>query len=117
MNPAQELRDAAAKLRALATAATPGPWIQTGIGDYGWTVSFAPGSGIEADDSDQGLADANYIAAMHPGVGAALAAWLEEEAALHADDKAAQIGDGSGVMCENFPHALAVARQILGSQP
>ncbi|MFI1165606.1 hypothetical protein ACH4UM_18820 [Streptomyces sp. NPDC020801] len=76
--PADELRTAAAKLRRLADAATPGPWQQTGIGDYGWTVSFSrPGVGVEAEDSDQGRVDANYIAAMHPGVGAEIVKWLD----------------------------------------
>lgn len=75
--PADELRTAAHTLRTLATAATPGPWKQTGIGDHGWTVSFLyPGTGIETDDSDQGRADADYIAAMGPGVGLFLADWL-----------------------------------------
>ncbi|CQR59186.1 DUF6221 family protein [Streptomyces leeuwenhoekii] len=50
-----------------ARAATPGPWRQSGIGDYGWTVSFSrPGSGVEAEDSDQGRADADFIAAHDP---------------------------------------------------
>ncbi|MFF1444096.1 DUF6221 family protein [Streptomyces sp. NPDC058295] len=51
----------------LAQAATPGPWTQSGIGDYGWTVSFSqPGSGVETADSDQGRADADFIASHDP---------------------------------------------------
>jgi hypothetical protein len=51
----------------LAQAATPGPWKQNGIGEYGWTVSFSrPGSGVETEDSGQGRADADYIAAHAP---------------------------------------------------
>lgn len=51
----------------IARAATLGPWVQSGIGDYGWTVDFGrPGAGVETADSDQGLADADFIAAHHP---------------------------------------------------
>lgn len=51
----------------LARAATRGPWVQSGIGDYGWTVDFGrPGSGVETADTDQGLADADFIAAHNP---------------------------------------------------
>jgi hypothetical protein len=50
-----------------ARAATPGPWEQSGIGEYGWGVSFSrPGAGVEAEDSDQGRADADFIAAHDP---------------------------------------------------
>ncbi|MEU0589960.1 DUF6221 family protein [Streptomyces ardesiacus] len=50
-----------------ARAATAGPWEQSGIGEYGWGVSFsAPGAGVEAADSDQGRADAEHIAAWDP---------------------------------------------------
>ncbi|NUQ95781.1 MAG: hypothetical protein HOY79_04225 [Streptomyces sp.] len=50
-----------------AQAATPGPWTQSGIGDYGWTVSFSrPGSGVETADGDQGRADADFIASYSP---------------------------------------------------
>jgi hypothetical protein len=50
-----------------ARAATPGPWEQSGIGEYGWGVSFGrAGAGVEAEDSDQGRADADYIAAWDP---------------------------------------------------
>ncbi|MGW2938602.1 DUF6221 family protein [Streptomyces sp. NPDC001156] len=51
----------------IARTATPGPWQQSGIGDYGWTVSFGrPGAGVEAEDSDQGRADADHIAEHDP---------------------------------------------------
>jgi hypothetical protein len=51
----------------IARAATLGPWVQSGIGDYGWTVDFGrPGSGVETADTDQGLADADFIAAHNP---------------------------------------------------
>ncbi|MFD5709508.1 DUF6221 family protein [Streptomyces pharetrae] len=51
----------------IARAATLGPWVQSGIGDYGWTVDFGrPGSGVETADTEQGLADADFIAAHDP---------------------------------------------------
>lgn len=103
MTPADQLRAAAEKIRTRATAATPGPWEQTGIGDHGWTVSFLyPGTGIETDDSDQGRADADYIATMGPGLGLFLADLLDDQAD----------GDDEGVI---NPWALAVARAILGT--
>lgn len=50
-----------------ARAATLGPWVQSGIGDYGWTVDFGrPGAGVETADTEQGLADADFIAAHNP---------------------------------------------------
>lgn len=51
----------------IARAATLGPWVQSGIGDYGWTVDFGrPGAGVETADNDQGLADADFIATHDP---------------------------------------------------
>jgi hypothetical protein len=100
-----ELRAAATRLRSLATAATPGPWEQTGIGDYGWTVSSSSSALVDTVDSEEGRADADYIAAMHPGVGLALAAWLESEA---------EFGLNPGI----DPAALTVARAInTGGRP
>ncbi|MFD3520464.1 hypothetical protein [Streptomyces sp. NPDC058653] len=100
-NPSQELRTAAAKLRALATAATPGPWAQAGIGDFGWGVD---GPSAETPDSDQGRADASFIATMHPGVGAAIADWLDCWVGIDFSEHAAMPGD--------LANALCVARQI-----
>ncbi|MET7654185.1 MULTISPECIES: DUF6221 family protein [unclassified Streptomyces] len=51
----------------IARAATLGPWVQSGVGDYGWTVDFGrPGAGVETSDTDQGLADADFIATHNP---------------------------------------------------
>jgi hypothetical protein len=50
-----------------ARAATLGPWMQSGIGDYGWTVDFGcPGTGVETANTEQGLADVDFIAAHNP---------------------------------------------------
>jgi hypothetical protein len=41
--------------------------VQSGIGDYGWTVDFGrPGAWVETADSEQGLADAAFIAEDDP---------------------------------------------------
>lgn len=77
---ADELRTAAETLRRLAEAATPSPWTETGIGDFGWTVGSPTRSIAETEDNEQGRTDAAYIAAMHPGIGVALADWLDETA-------------------------------------
>lgn len=106
------LRRAAARLRAFATTATPGPWT-TGTGDYGWTVDFGRGAaGVDADDSEQARADTAYIAAMHPGVGTALADWLDLEADV-IDARAAD-GDPEYATDTGHDHAEILARQILG---
>lgn len=100
--PANELRTAAEKIRRLAMGAPANnqPWryakglpsdsVRTATG---WEVAYGDAPG-----------DLQYIAAMHPGVGLALADWLSSAA-----DDAQQIGAD--------PHALAVARQILGTTP
>lgn len=109
-SPSDELRTAATRLRSLATAATPGPWEQTGIGDYGWAVHFGhSAAGVETQDSDQGRADADYIATMHPGIGTLLADWLDTAAA-----------NAAALTWPNdfIERALAVARAInTGGQP
>jgi hypothetical protein len=137
--PAQELQTAAEKLRKLASAATPGPWRQhdTHLGQYGYTATVLSGEGNDTDlrawlpsmshepwDETRNVwPDAQYIAAMHPGVGAALADWLEE-AARHYDAAVTAADDvfrndpaghtaflttGPGAPSE---HALAVARAV-----
>lgn len=132
MSPADELRTAAEKLRALAATAAPGPWTATrwhsdtcradcddptcfmllvstptgllGDADVDRDGVFA----IERSVHEQGEADAGYIAAMHPGVGKVLTAWLDYEADL--------MGPGSERRGRTT-HALAVARAINGTQP
>ncbi|NUV65702.1 hypothetical protein G6W57_01050 [Streptomyces sp. CAI-121] len=106
--PADQLRAAAEKLRATAASATPGPWKMTGVGDFGWSVS-APG--VETPDTEQGRTDAELVALMHPGVGLALAVWLDRAA-----DASDHHGLGEGGVVATLVHpALAVARQLLGT--
>lgn len=133
--PADELRAAAARLRTLAAAATSGPWAAEKSNAYGHRV----GNSDEADwiawtgehGETRSEADAQFIAAMHPGVGEELAKWLEHEAAGHAaveslGDIAAEllnvqlerVGHTAQITHSTLPQALAVARAInTGSQP
>ncbi|MEU2788994.1 DUF6221 family protein [Streptomyces sp. NPDC007100] len=64
----QFLRDRLDEDEAVARAASPGPWTQVGIGDYGWAVSFnrPDYAGVETEDDDQGRADADHIARHDP---------------------------------------------------
>lgn len=108
--PADELRTAAEKLRALASAATPGPW-EGVVDDHGrgevdasiWADSISYYVTEKISSGGRHKADAHYIATMHPGVGTALADWLDSEA-----DHGLNID----------PAALTVARRInAGGQP
>ena len=89
--PADELRAAAATIRRLATAdgVPPGPWTMTPryrkgtqiIAQYDLHKPPLPGSttpGVKSVSPTR--PDALYAAAMHPGVGLALATWLEHTA-------------------------------------
>ncbi|MFE6429331.1 hypothetical protein ACFVOB_28220 [Streptomyces rochei] len=111
MTPADELRTAAEKLRRDATAAhraSPSPWNVTDEK----VVRCADGM-IVADrsgtDHPAERADLPYIATMHPGVGTALAAWLESWTGIEMYE--------AHSLPEDARHALAVARQINGSAP
>ncbi|MBQ1118500.1 hypothetical protein [Streptomyces sp. C3-3] len=107
--PADQLRAAAEKLReeaARAHRAPPGPWA---VADE-HVVRCADGM-IVADrsgtDHPAERADLRYIALMHPGVGLAVARWLESWAGVDLSEH--------GPMPEDAQHALAVARQLLGT--
>jgi hypothetical protein len=130
---AAELRAAAQRLRALAEAATPGPWHRPLNTRYKSTVTAAlpegeRGQWLDGVDPSTGERerctvvmvntwsngthargpragrDLEFIAAMHPGIALTLAAWLESAA-----EDAEQIGAD--------PHALVVARAIGGGRP
>jgi hypothetical protein len=86
---AADLRGAAARVRALAEAATGGPWfgvtgpggypneLRTGEGpDAGLPVLFDPHHLVGTAHYMRGT-DAHYIAAMSPPVALALADWLD----------------------------------------
>ncbi|MEU1071879.1 MULTISPECIES: hypothetical protein [unclassified Streptomyces] len=135
--PADELRTAAEKLRVLSATATPGPWRShdTHLGQYGHAATVLSGEGNDTDlrawlpsmsqqpwdEARNVWADASYIAAMHPVVGAALARLLERVNVemTEAGGFAASAVDGP---MDDRDHntwsaALAVARLINGSQP
>ncbi|NED75367.1 hypothetical protein G3I51_24190 [Streptomyces sp. SID9944] len=79
----------------IARAATPGPWEQSGIGEYGWGVSFGrAGAGVEAEDSDQGRADADHIATHDPA-----RVLREIDAKRHLLDEHQDVNDGSCGTC------------------
>lgn len=108
-SPADQLTAAAKLLREHATAdyVTSGPWIVHEAFGFlrvdndrsktreAWTVKTG------ADLAEENRHTAEYIALMHPGVGLALADWL---------DSAAQDAELIGP----DHRALAVARQLLG---
>ena len=96
---ADKLREAAKVLRERAEAATPGPWyweppspddwpsadeslMSSGAASkHGGDEVVLSGWGHDASGISGSDADRAYIATMHPGVGLALADWLDAEAA------------------------------------
>lgn len=129
--PAAELRAAATKLRELAAQADDGPWETTwreqqyhldGYRDGDlhpiseWTYAIATWEPkVETERAECDTANADYMAAMHPGVGAALADWLDSTAAtieaVHRKREDAATEDSHWVA-----PALAVARALNGGQ-
>ncbi|WP_405149522.1 hypothetical protein OG589_14810 [Sphaerisporangium sp. NBC_01403] len=106
MSTVEELRAAAAKVRAKAEnaeSASTGdlPWVPTGTGDV-----------ITDEQSltvvqDAGVFDAEWIALVHPGLAEPLALWLEAEAHM------CEVRPGNSAEGHTF-HALKVARVING---
>ncbi|MDX3714391.1 hypothetical protein PV733_36800 [Streptomyces europaeiscabiei] len=129
-----DLATAADKLRKLANNATPGPWQRplntrykhtvTGAlpeGERGaWLDGIDPATGEREQctvatvpiwsngkhSRPRGGRDLEYIAAMHPGVGAALADWLGCLAMLDPTERG---GDECGWCSANHPAAVARA--------
>jgi hypothetical protein len=125
--PANELRTAAEKLKAL-TSAVPSdhwpsrPWHVEACSEQAMDECpciVAQGEAKPFDEAQdppiQYVADAEtpehaaYIAAMHPGVGEALAAWLDSWTGIDLYE--------AGALPEDARHALAVARAINGGAP
>ena len=114
---AETLRRAASLMRKRAEAASTGPWKSWQEGrDHRGGDSFIQ-STDEPDNTDlyvtvgrnyhpKWSADQDYVASMHPGVGMAVAEWLETEAHM-ADVR------GNSVEGHTFG-ALKVARAYLG---
>jgi hypothetical protein len=108
-SPSETLRAAAAVLRGLASHATPGPWRQGGIGEFGWTV-LGPSGCIETEDSDQGRNDATWVGTMSPAVAKPLALILESYIpAAHRVEAQVSLY----AVREAYDAALAFARTIL----
>jgi hypothetical protein len=110
--PASTLTAAADKLRQLATNpdVTPGPWLSMDGGDR--LLWDGPGADdlpprYVVDEPMSNSANAELIAAMHPGVASALADLLEQEA-QYPKRLADPDDDGSRLL-------LAVARAVLGA--
>lgn len=116
MSRAEELRAAAEQLRQdvhSALADSPLPWfVDEDVVRCGTEGSIVVDRSCEPYE----VGDMPYIARMHPGVGAALADWLDVEVTYLSDvEEQAQAG-----LAECLAHvhgALAVARAILGTQP
>lgn len=108
---AAELRKAAETLRDAARRVArhaPAPWARGGTEDCGCCPAplLVDGDGEAIIDAWQVSGDeATYIAAMHPGVGLALADWLEDSSALVADQ-----------VQQDWP-ALVIARLVNGTCP
>ena len=113
--PAETIRRAAVMLRERADVATPGPWSHMCLGSEGCLVLRKHGTIRERGrgrvarfgqkDWQSDHADAEFVAAMHPGVAVALADWLDREAALID----AQVFPQSDPAMERYPLAVAVA--------
>lgn len=125
--PADLLRAAAEKLRAVSSTAADGPWTIANIPPFTDPVLMSryeetPADGevlivgnVDVSDEDQA-----HIALMHPGVGLALADWLEREGLIwQAIDDASAAQEETGVKVtvglSTHAEALAVARQLLGT--
>jgi hypothetical protein len=117
--PAELLTAAADKLDALLAGTTPGPWAiwrdldHQGFHTVGDLAGVVPDGAVESAGEANPTAhvyvepDAAYIAAMHPGVGRALAALLRRHG---------QIAVGWTDTEEVFPEELRLARAILGTK-
>ena len=112
---AEKLREAAKALRERAEAATGDEWEHFPDGLV-WRTDDVPGDPTCAAAQ---VEDAAYIATMHPGVGLALADWLDDVAAGWVWD---EDGEG-GVWDDGMPmalsqsldwHAARIADLILG---
>ncbi|HEY1177559.1 MAG TPA: hypothetical protein VGF17_15485 [Phytomonospora sp.] len=115
----ETLRRAAQLMRERAEAANAGPWTAEPIGSEGYRVYGAPAVGITPRHKRRPVvaactwepflaskADAEHIAAWHPAVAIAVAAWLDSEA-MYVED----FGLAADV---TTAHAVAVAEAYLG---
>lgn len=112
VTPAETLTAAAAKLKRLASDATPGKWECDEVGDIVVRTSATDCLFVaEAGANGAPTRDAAYIAAMNPAVGLALAEALEAEGRRMGGWIPIGI-DGSPLHTAD-PHLLAIATEIL----
>lgn len=133
LTPAAELRAAAARLRQLAADTSPGPWplaydtccTTEDCPHAPWVSGVGPLTHVESDHGEDAMSAAvHWIAAMHPGVGVALADWLDDAArGCDATVVAARrvwpldCDESEAFIQEQAPaRALAVARALGGAQ-
>lgn len=117
------LREAAAKMRERAEAATPGPWraLSETSGAMSWDVEVVAGDDrlctFDPSDYPDGIQDvapeddAEHIASWHPDVALAVADWLD----LAARRAEVAEGLGDGVWMQIDRAAVTVARAYLGT--
>jgi hypothetical protein len=115
----EDLREAAKLMRERAEAATKGPWVVESRDLWSLVRSAAPDIKWEYERDvmtvhtpDDEWPDCTYVASMHPLVGQALAAWLDELA------KRAEEMDSEtcGVWPDGTNHTLTIAHAYLGRQ-
>lgn len=114
-NPAVEIKAAAERLRSLASAiSTPDPAHQAFHAE-GCDVTQGAYPGLYDVATTQTPELAEFIAAMHPGVGEALALWLDHLAEL-VESVTRKRPDAATAEAEWIGPGLEVARQILGAE-
>ena len=130
--PTSEIRAAVAKLRKHVKHATDGPWVTSSVWSPRATSTSAvyshahPTGTVESEVVASGRIksgyggirepwNAEYIALMQPSVGAVLADWLALEADV-IELRAAEDGSYEHAVALDGDHALAIARQINGTQ-
>lgn len=106
MSAAGRIRVAAALVRRVARAATPGVWLSIPALD-GLPAGVVAGH-VVVVDADERTADAAYVAMMQPALALALADWLDACA-----DTAESLPLGSG----QPSFALAIANEVLDERP
>ncbi len=125
--PAETLRRAAALMRQRAEAASCGPWIVESDGDGNLWIQdpVAPLACIGEEEDASTRADAEYIAAMHPGVALAIADQWDAVIEDMGDEEVVERGvAGVGVLVlgclftprKTWTAALAAARAFLGEE-
>ena len=114
MPDADLLRRAAAKARETAKAATPNvcpDWTWLAVRHVARNCDLeCPTHGDDHEKCNQWdrYDDSPHMTLWHPGVALAVADLLESEAAHHADDPS------SDPLCDTWPHAVGIARALLG---